>query len=78
MRALWMVLAALIFAVMSVCVKFASQDFNTAEIVFYRGLVSMLLLALLARQSGVSLATSYPREHAWRSFVGVVSMGAWF
>ena len=44
MQALWMVLAALIFAVMSVCVKFASQDFNAAEIVFYRGLVSMALL----------------------------------
>ena len=78
MRALWMVLAALIFAVMSVCVKFASRDFNAAEIIFYRGLVSMALLALLARQSGVTLATQYPREHAWRSFVGVISMGAWF
>lgn len=73
-----MVLAALIFAVMSVCVKFASRDFNAAEIIFYRGLVSMALLAMLARHSGVSLATKYPKEHAWRSFVGVISMGAWF
>lgn len=78
MQALWMVLAALIFAVMSVCVKFASQDFNTAEIIFYRGLISMALLAWLAKRSGVTLATRYPREHGWRSFVGVVSMGAWF
>lgn len=78
MQALWMVLAAFIFAVMSVCVKFASRDFNAAEIVFYRGLVSMALLALLARRDGISLATRFPREHAWRSFVGVISMGAWF
>jgi drug/metabolite transporter (DMT)-like permease len=78
MQALWMVLAALIFAVMSVCVKFASQDFNAAEIVFYRGLVSMALLVWLARRSGVTLTTQYSREHAWRSFVGVISMGAWF
>lgn len=78
MQALWMVLAALIFAVMSVCVKFASQDFNAAEIVFYRGLVSMALLIWLARRSGVTLTTQYSREHAWRSFVGVISMGAWF
>lgn len=78
MQALWMVLAALIFAVMSVCVKFASQDFNAAEIVFYRGLVSMALLVWLARRSGVTLTTQYAREHAWRSFVGVISMGAWF
>ena len=78
MQALWMVLAALIFAVMSVCVKFASQDFNAAEIVFYRGLVSMALLVWLARRSGMTLTTQYSREHAWRSFVGVISMGAWF
>lgn len=78
MQALWMVLAALIFAAMSVCVKFASQDFNAAEIIFYRGLVSMALLAWLAKRSGVTLATRYPREHAWRSLVGVISMGAWF
>ncbi|GGH49444.1 membrane protein [Comamonas phosphati] len=78
MQALWMVLAAFIFAVMSVCVKLASRDFNAAEIVFYRGLVSMALLALLARRDGISLATQYPKEHAWRSFVGVISMGAWF
>jgi drug/metabolite transporter (DMT)-like permease len=59
-------------------VKFASQDFNAAEIVFYRGLVSMALLVWLARRSGVTLTTQYSREHAWRSFVGVISMGAWF
>ena len=78
MQALWMVAAAFVFAVMSVCVKFASQDFNAAEIVFYRGLVSMVALWWLARHQGISLATRYPREHAWRSFVGVTSMGAWF
>lgn len=78
MQALWMVLAAFLFAVMSVCVKFASADFNAAEIVFYRGVVSMLVMWWLARRQQVGLATQYPREHAWRSLVGVVSMGIWF
>ena len=78
MQALWMVLAAFLFALMSICVKYASQYFNAAEIVFYRGLVSMVLIAWLAHRSKVSLRTKYPREHAWRSFVGVTSMGAWF
>jgi len=36
MQALWMVLASLIFAVMSVCVKFAAVHFSTFELVFYR------------------------------------------
>lgn len=78
MQALWMVLAALLFATMSVCVKFASEWFNAAELVFYRGLIGMVLLAWLARSQGISLATRYPRMHAWRSFVGVISLGCWF
>jgi drug/metabolite transporter (DMT)-like permease len=38
----------------------------------------MLFMWLLARGQGVSLATSYPAMHAWRSLVGVISLGAWF
>src|SRR5215207_8556753 len=78
MQALWMVLGALIFATMGVCVKIASAWFSSAELVFYRGLIGMLFLWALARQRGVTLATSYPGMHAWRSLIGVFSMGAWF
>ena len=78
MQALWMVLASLLFATMAVCVKYASEWFNSAELVFYRGLVGMLCMWLLARQRGVSLATRYPGMHGWRSLVGVLSLGAWF
>ncbi|MDB5999259.1 MAG: hypothetical protein JWP52_958, partial [Rhizobacter sp.] len=34
-----MILASLLFATMSVCVKLASADYSSGEIVFYRGLV---------------------------------------
>ena len=78
MQALWMVLAALIFATMGVCVKIASDWFTSAELVFYRGLIGMLFMWVLARQRGLSLATQYPGMHAWRSLIGVFSMGAWF
>jgi hypothetical protein len=47
MQALWMVLAALIFAVMSVC-EVCLPGLQCGEIVFYRGLVSMALLIWLA------------------------------
>jgi drug/metabolite transporter (DMT)-like permease len=33
---------------------------------------------LLARSQGTTLATRYGGMHAWRSVVGVVSLGAWF
>jgi drug/metabolite transporter (DMT)-like permease len=78
MQALWMLLGAFFFAVMAVCVKIASAWFNSAELVFYRGLISMLLMWGLARHQQLSLTTRYPGMHAWRSFVGVVSLGAWF
>ena len=78
MQALWMLLAAFLFATMSVCVKFASEWFNAAELVFYRGLIGIVLLAWLTRSQGVTLATRFPGMHAWRSFIGVISMGGWF
>jgi S-adenosylmethionine uptake transporter len=78
MQALWMVLGSLFFATMAVCVKFASAYFNAAELVFYRGLLGMLFMWLLARRQGVSLGTQYPGMHGWRSQVGVISLGAWF
>jgi S-adenosylmethionine uptake transporter len=78
MQALWMLLASLFFASMAVCVKIASAWFNSAEQVFYRGLLGMLFMWLLARGQGVSMATRYPGMHAWRSLVGVLSLGAWF
>jgi drug/metabolite transporter (DMT)-like permease len=78
MQALWMVLGALLFATMGLCVKYASAWFTSAELVFYRGLIGIVFLWLLARSRGVSLRTRYPAMHAWRSLIGVVSLGAWF
>ena len=78
MQALWMVLAAFLFASMGVCVKIASAHFNAAELVCYRGLIGIVILWLLARSPRVALVTRYPRMHAWRSLVGVASLGAWF
>ena len=78
MQALWMVLGAFLFATMSVVVKVASEWFNSGEMVLGRGLIGIVFLWLLARNRGVSLATRYPGMHAWRSTIGVVSLGAWF
>lgn len=78
MQALWMVLATLFFATMGVGVKLASVSFNTAELVFARGIVSMVFMGLVLHARGVSPRTTLWRMHAWRSTVGVVSLAAWF
>ena len=78
MASLWMLLAAFLFAAMGACVKLASASFSTSEIVMYRGLVGTLVLLAMLRYQGGTLRTAFPREHLWRSFVGVVSLWLWF
>ncbi len=78
MQAVWMILSAFLFATMGVCVKYASEHFNSAELVFYRGVLGIVFMAAYARARGVTLATRYPAMHAWRSVIGVMSLAAWF
>ena len=78
MQALWMLLGAAFFATMGVCVKFGSEHFNSAELVFYRGVVGLVFMAAVARQQKVSVRTQHLGMHVWRSVIGVVSLSAWF
>ena len=78
MQALWMIAGAFLFSTMAVCVKYASAWFTSSELVFWRGLVGMLVIWGLARNQRITLATHYPLMHAWRSLIGVISLGAWF
>lgn len=73
-----MVLASFLFATMGVGVKIASENFNTFELVCYRGLISMLFMWFMMRARGVTLATSVPMMHVWRATIGVLSLGSWF
>jgi len=78
MQALWMVAASFFFATMAVGIKFASNSFGTFELVFYRGLVSVVFMAVVVRARGASLSTPVPMMHLWRSTIGVLSLGSWF
>ena len=78
MQAVWMVLSAFVFSTMAVCVKFASAHFNNAELIFYRGLIGIVFMAIFARMRGTSLVTQVLPMHIWRSVVGVVALSAWF
>lgn len=78
MQALWMLLASLFFASMGVCIKFASVHFNSFEIVAYRGMVGVVFLIGFTRARGISLRTTVPMMHVWRSVIGTISLTAWF
>jgi S-adenosylmethionine uptake transporter len=73
-----MVLASFLFATMAVGIKFASNSFNTFELVFYRGIVSVVFMAVVVRARGAPLRTPVPMMHLWRSTIGVLSLSSWF
>lgn len=78
MPALWMLFASFMFAAMGAAVKLASHGLSTSEVVMYRGLVGTVMLYLMVRQRGLSLKSAYPREHLYRSVIGVSSLWLWF
>ncbi len=78
MQAFWMILATLLFATMGVGVKFAAQSFNVSELVFYRGLISIVFTAAVMRASDTPLRTPVLAMQAWRTLAGTLALGAWF
>ena len=73
-----MVGASLCFAGMGVCVKLSSAHHGLGQIVFVRGAVGALIMALLMRWRGATLRTPVPFMHLWRSVVGVSALSLWF
>ena len=78
-QALWMLLAAFLFAPMRAFVKFASAYVHSFEIVMVRGLIGVVALAWWYRKSGWAFySTQLPGMHLWRNVVGVTSLCCWF
>ncbi len=78
MQSLWMLFASFMFAVMGVCVKLASAEFSTSELVMYRGVVGVITLGTLIRLQGGSFRTTMPGAHLWRGVIGVISLWLWY
>ncbi len=78
MQALWMVAAAFLFASMAVGIKVVSVSFSLPELLFYRGLVSVIFMGVVMRARGTPLTTPVPWMHAWRAVIGVFSLATWF
>jgi drug/metabolite transporter (DMT)-like permease len=73
--------ASVVFlACMAAAVKYLGDSIPAGQAVFFRGLISMIVIALIAwRTEGLSvLKTANWRAHAARSIAGTVSMFCWF
>lgn len=82
MKSSWMLVAAALFALMSVLVKHASTTFSPPELVFYRSVFGLLaiwgVIAIRHRQLLAPLATRHLRAHLWRSLSGFTALVLFF
>ncbi len=79
MSAPWLiVVASFLFATMGVCVKLASAEYASGEIVFYRGVTGALMMLALTRWRGGTLRTGVASMHFWRCLSGVTALSLWF
>jgi len=72
-----MLLAGALFAVMGLCVRLASDHFSQTELVFYRSLAGLLLLAPLLLRP-LALRTAHWQTHLWRGAAGGTALWLYF
>lgn len=77
--ALWMLVACLSFAVMSALIRQLSAYMHPFEVVLFRNLAGFaFMLPWLLRSGVIALRTDHHRLYLGRSFLGFLSMLAWF
>ncbi len=71
MQSLWMVVAAMFFALYAVCIKFASiEGIGSFEVLFYRSFFGLIIFYTMMRMQHITVHTAHPIDHMIRSFVG--------
>lgn len=79
LRSQWMLVAGLLFAVMSVFVKIGSQrGFSGAELVFYRSAIGLVVVYGMVRHRRLTLRTEQLRSHLYRGLAGFASLLLYF
>jgi len=73
-----MVVAGALFGLMALFVKLGADHFSSAELVFYRSLLGLLVIGAIARGQGLPLATRHLKGHLWRGVSGLASLASYF
>jgi drug/metabolite transporter (DMT)-like permease len=73
-----MTAAALLFAVMGVCVKLAAALYSAGEMVMYRSIFGLAMMLVVMRWRGLSWRTAVPGMHLRRSISGTTALCMWF
>jgi drug/metabolite transporter (DMT)-like permease len=78
LRSLWMLVAALGFAVMGALVKVGAQKFSSSELVFYRSIFGLIAIWLYIAAKKLPLATPVIFKQMSRAVVGFISLVLFF
>ena len=78
LHSLWMLVAALGFAIMGALVKVGAHKFNSAELVFYRSAFGLLVIYGYIFARKLPLKTAYLAKQMSRSLVGLASLALFF
>ncbi|NUF36431.1 DMT family transporter [Acinetobacter lactucae] len=71
--------SALLFSIMGVCIRFASQTVDNATVVFFRNAVGLFIfIPMLFKQGLDFIKTDKLWMHTWRSIVGLAAMYGFF
>ncbi|MCP1660710.1 DMT family transporter [Neisseria perflava] len=72
----WMIVAALCFTIMNLCIKAAAKefDFGSGELVFWRMSFAAVFLGVAAKMRGDTFATPHWKTHLNRSVIGSAAM----
>lgn len=71
MQSLWMVVAAVFYALYAVCIKFSSMEgIGSFEVLFYRSFFGLMIFYAMMRMQHITVYTTHPIDHMIRSVVG--------
>lgn len=76
---LYLMISALLFSIMGVCIRFASHTVDNATVVFFRNAVGLFIFIPMLFKQGLSfIKTDKIWMHTWRSLVGLAAMYGFF
>ncbi len=78
LKSLWMLVAALGFAIMGALVKVGATKFSSAELVFYRSLFGLVFIYAYIFARKLPLKTPVMTKQMSRAFIGLVSLVLFF
>jgi len=73
-----MVVAGALFGLMALFVKLGADHFSSAELVFYRSLLGLVVIGAIARGQRLPMATRHLKGHLWRGVSGLASLASYF